>query len=200
MIYKQELTREVASYVIKLFSKYQRSELVYHNLHHTQNVINNMNEISSNYSLSERERFIVASATWFHDCGHIIGPALNHEANGVLIMKQYMKRIGAEESVVISIQHCILSTKVPNNPQSLLAEILCDADLYHLGTDDFFITDDLVRKEIELTIDVSPPDWEKHTLSFLENHHYFTAYCRSFLEVGKQRNIALLRNKINNRC
>ena len=46
---------------------------------------------------------------------------------------------------------CILATKLPQMPDGLLQEMLCDADLYHLGTLDFFACDVLMKKETELT-------------------------------------------------
>jgi predicted metal-dependent HD superfamily phosphohydrolase len=197
MIYNHELTRQIAAYVSKLFSKFQTPQLVYHNLIHTQNVFGKMNEISLNYSLNETDLFILSAATWFHDCGHLYGPAADHEIKSALIMRSYIEGIGVEERIIRQIQHCILSTKLPNDPQSLLAEILCDADLYHLGTDEFIITDELVKKEFELRNNFLPSNWDESTLTFLERHTYFTAYCAALLQKGKLNNIASLREKIN---
>ncbi|MEO5997105.1 MAG: HD domain-containing protein [Chitinophagaceae bacterium] len=197
IIYNQELSNTIAVYVKKLFNKYQTSQLVYHNLNHTQNVFGRMMEISLNYSLNEIDTFVLSTATWFHDCGHLFGPATNHEAKSILVMRNHLKNIGMEEYIIQLIHQCILSTKLPNDPHSLLEGILCDADLYHLGTDHFFITDELVKKEFELRNNFLPPNWDESTLSFLESHSYFTYYCQSFLEAGKLKNINTLRERIN---
>ncbi|MEP7144400.1 MAG: HD domain-containing protein [Ferruginibacter sp.] len=197
MIDNQLQPDKIAAYVSGLYGKFQTPQLVYHNLAHTENVIQKTNEISLNYSLNETDLFILSSAAWFHDCGHLFGPAKNHEVKSALIMRVYMKSIGLEEKMIQMVWQCILSTKIPNEPKSLLAEILCDADLYHLGTDEFLITDGLVRKEFELRNAFLPSSWEENTLSFLEHHTYFTAYCRALLEKGKLKNTALMREMIN---
>ena len=41
----------------------------------------------------------------------------------------------------------ILVTKMPQKPKNKLEEIICDADLYYLGTDQFFVTADKLYKE-----------------------------------------------------
>jgi predicted metal-dependent HD superfamily phosphohydrolase len=188
------LAQHTAIYVISLYKKYQTAILLYHNLEHTQTVIARTNEIAANYSLKEEEIFILLAAAWFHDTGHLFGEARDHEERSVSIMRDYLKANGAGVRIIELVKACILATKIPQNPGSLLEEIICDADIYNLGTEDFFRTDKLLKREIELRNNASLDDWnwDKKTLELLENHKYFTRYCQVILEKGRQRNIEII--------
>jgi predicted metal-dependent HD superfamily phosphohydrolase len=195
MLHSEKLTNQIAVYVTGLFRRYQTPILQYHNLVHTKNVVARSNEIAASYSLNETELFIVVAAAWFHDCGHLFGPATGHEERSALIMRKYLEEKGVEENILYEIEQCILATKLPYDPKSLLAQIVCDADLYHLGTNEFFFTNELVKKEFQLRNNYLPLNWDESTLSLLTNHTYFTTYCRTLLEQGKQKNIEMMREK-----
>jgi predicted metal-dependent HD superfamily phosphohydrolase len=197
MIYKR-LTSLTLAFVTELYKCNQTSELVYHNLNHTKNVLDRTGEIASNYPLSDKDKFLVTAAAGFHDCGHMYGPALDHETSSALIMRDYFKNKIPDEDIEV-IAQCILATRLPNDPHSLLEEIICDADSYHLGTDRFPYTNELVRKEFEWRNGFLPPDWDDRTLHLLENHVYFTPYCKQLLNEGKKRNIRLVKEMIGAR-
>ena len=155
--------------------------------------------MASFYSINGTELFVVLSAAWFHDCGHLFGSAIDHEQRGVLKMQEYMEHSEVEPQIIEEIRSCILATRLPGKPQGLLEKILCDADLYHFGTDDFFLSDLLVKKEYQLRNNFLPKNWDETTLALLENHKFHTDYCRNFLAEGKKKNIIKLRDKINSR-
>ncbi len=196
MIYNKEMIQPVAEYVTGLFISNQPKNLVYHNLAHTITVVERAEEIATNYLLSDQDYFILLSAAWFHDCGHLFVPAKGHEKKSVQEMKTYMENVNADKEIVSRIEECIASTKFPTNPQSLLAAILCDADLYHLGTDEFRVTDQLIKKELELQKSELLQHWNINTLAMLEKHQYFTEYCRILLSKGKLENIARVKDWI----
>jgi hypothetical protein len=50
--------------------------------------------------------------------------------------------------VSIWLESCICATKLPQRPKSLLEEIVCDADKYNLGTENFLKSDELLKKRI----------------------------------------------------
>lgn len=108
-------------------------------------------------------------------------------------MQKYLEAKGVEKKIIDTIKGCILATRLPHSPTLLLEEIICDADTYNLGTEDFFKTDRLLKKEFELRNNTSPDNWDKQTLELLEKHKYFTSCCRDKLEKGKQKNIEVLR-------
>jgi predicted metal-dependent HD superfamily phosphohydrolase len=199
MINYEELSIQMQEYVTSLFKQYQTPIHIYHNLHHTKTVVLRANEIALNYALTETEPFIVAAAAWFHDVGHLFGPAAGHEERSVIAMRTYLKKQGLEPGILNSIEQCIFATKIPQKPKSLLEEIVCDADCYHFGTDEFDSTNELVKKEFELRNSFLPLNWNAATILLLEQHTYFTAFCRRLLQAGKRKNIYSLRKKLNPR-
>jgi hypothetical protein len=160
----------------------------YHNLEHTQGVVTHCREIAAYYSLGRRETFILSSAAWFHDIGHLYGPVEGHEERGVVLMQQYLSTMPPELTKAIAT--CILATRVPTHPHSLSEKIICDADTYHLGTRLFRQTDPLVHREMELRKAAPIKDWPARTLAVLRRHVFFTDYCKTLLAKGKEENVA----------
>jgi hypothetical protein len=75
---------------------------------------------------------------------------------------------------------------------------VCDADLFHLGTDDFPKNNKLMRKEAEAKqgINITKDDWRKGTIKLFEMHHYFTDYCQLLLNDQKLEILNNLKNKV----
>lgn len=192
------LFQNISAFVTSLFKQYQNENLLYHNLKHTQIVVKRAYEIASHYGLDEEGIFIVSTAAWFHDTGQLFGETKDHEKRSVSIMRDYLQTKEVENKIINSIEGCIMATKLPHNPATLLEEIICDADTYNLGTKEFLKTDKQIKKEFELRNNIQKEKWEKMTLHFLETHKYFTRYCQALLTKGKQENIEMLRLKINN--
>jgi hypothetical protein len=88
----------------------------------------------------------------------------------------------------------ILATDLAHKPQSLVEKILCDADLDHLGRDDFFKRDGKLRKGRSARgIDVSDEaKWYKGTLDLITNHKYYTGSQIKLRKEKKQKNIEQL--------
>jgi predicted metal-dependent HD superfamily phosphohydrolase len=190
--------KKVESFVRELYEKNQTGNLLFHTLEHTENVVDYVKEIAAQSQLTDREQFILYTAAWFHDTGHLFTEPSRHEMRSVELMKDFLSRHIQDEQTIREIGDAILSTKMPRNPEGLLQEILCDADTYHLGTKEFKKTNKILKKEYELRRVPEPADgWNRSALSFLESHRYFTEYCRNLLNEGKQKNINRLRKKLN---
>ena len=189
------LIEEISVHVISLFNQYQANDLIYHNLGHTKTVVKRSSEIAANYHLSDTELFILLAAAWFHDTGQLIGGTNLHEDRSVIIMKKFLQTKGIVKEIMDKIESCICATKLPQNPKSLLEEIICDADTYNLGTEAFIKTDELLKKEFELR-NMSIDNWEEKTLELLLSHNYFTPYCQALLNKGREKNIDLVRYRV----
>ncbi|MGZ5133771.1 MAG: Pycsar system effector family protein, partial [Flavitalea sp.] len=190
--------KKAESFAKDLFQQYGNKNLLFHNLDHTENVVERTKEISLQYSLSENDQFIVYTAAWFHDTGHLLVDPSKHEIKSVELMKTFIAKYSAEEEIIQQISDCILATKMPRNPQNQLQKILCDADTYHLGTKEFKTTNKQLRKEYELRNITEPPGgWRKASLDFLLAHEYYTDYCKQLLNDGKMENLERLRKKLD---
>ena len=86
------------------------------------------------------------------------------------------------------------ATKMPQSPVSQVEKILCDADLFHLATEDFKAKNQLLKQEQEFFLDhkISKKDWRKNNIEFLQNHKYFTEYGQEILEPKKRENLQSL--------
>ncbi|HEV8284821.1 MAG TPA: Pycsar system effector family protein [Chitinophagaceae bacterium] len=190
-IYKQ-----VQEHVTNLFKTHLKPKLIFHSLEHTQEIVKRTEEIAAHYKLSEKEMMAVYIAAWFHDTGHLFTGPKDHEEKSVELMRTFMTTNFPDPELIQIIEGCILATKRSTQPTTLLQQIVCDADTYHLGTKDFKKTNKQVRKEMATEMGISKTDWDVKTLEFLEGHQYYTSYCVELLGKGKQENIEKLKRKV----
>lgn len=190
------LLDEVKQYVTSFFHTHANDKLVYHNLVHTENVVNAAIEIANHYRLNDQDYFIVVTAAWFHDIGYYTEPA-RHEEKGAEEAAVFLTRKGVDPATVETIANCIRATRLPQNPQSLVEKIVADADLFHLGTAKFVELNKIIRREfIELhNIEISKEEWRNKTIRLLESHYYHTDYCRLLLNDTKAKHLERLKAK-----
>lgn len=177
---------------------HHNKSLVYHNLDHTRSVVGSAIQVANHYQLADKDFFIVVIAAWFHDAGYFNGPVAQHEERGAAIAESFLTGKGVSADIIEAIRGCILATVMPQRPSGLLQQIVCDADLYHLGTDQFSDRNKLMRKEIELVYNktISKDDWRRGTVKLLEQHQYHTDYARLLLTDKKQENLNRLKQKL----
>lgn len=114
-------------------------------------------------------------------------------------MRAFMTGKNCDNKITDQISDIIMATRIPSRPVHLLEAILCDADTWHLGTTEFFRTDEQVRQEMLYREEKSISDWNSHTLQFMITHQFFTTYCKQKLNEGKLTNIAILRSRTGNK-
>jgi predicted metal-dependent HD superfamily phosphohydrolase len=196
MNYK-DLQLRAEEFVRSYFSSVSDERLAYHNVQHTERVVRAAMQIADHYQLNDRDYFIVIAAAWFHDIGYFTNPA-NHEAEGAIKAADFLKQNEVDQEAIAAVEQCILATKMPQTPKNLLEQIVCDADLFHLGTDDFATTNKVMRKEVESIkgIKISKDQWRGNAIHLLETHQYHTDYARLLLNDKKEKNLDKLRKKM----
>lgn len=196
MNYNHRLDK-VKHHVHHFFGTKALAQLSYHNLIHTEAVVANAVKIANHYRLEDRETFIVVTSAWFHDTGYSTGEAAGHEHRGAEMAAAFLRSEGLDEDVIAEVEGCILATVWPQNPANFLQQVVCDADLFHLGTAEFSDWNKLVRKEAEhrLGRKIDKSEWRKSTIKLLESHSYQTDYCRDLLDKQKLKNLEKLRQK-----
>jgi HD superfamily phosphodiesterase len=192
-----QLLEQVKEELAQFFRLQENPALAYHNKEHTERVVANAVEIARHYQLNDHDFFVVVTAAWFHDTGYYITGATGHEMKGVAMASEFLKPHGVDEQTIEAIGQCILATMMPQSPKNLLEQIICDADLYHLGTGDFASRNKLMRKEMELLkgASISKTEWRKNAIALLESHQFKTDYARNLLQEKKQKNLAALKEK-----
>lgn len=193
------LLEEVQNHVLEYFATHHDPKLVYHNLEHTQDVVKSTIQIANHYQLNEKDFFIVATSAWFHDTGYFEDPHY-HEQKGAELAVEFLKKKDVSADVRDKVFQVILSTKMPQRPTNLLENIVCDGDLFHLGTEGFREKGKLMHKEVELLygIDIDKKQWRKKDIEFLETQKYHTDYCALLLNDQKNKNLEKLKNKVKN--
>ncbi|WP_299526760.1 Pycsar system effector family protein [uncultured Lutibacter sp.] len=186
---ESDFFKEIKSYVFQLTKNQLSSQVVYHNFNHTVNVVNAVNEIALAENVTEEDLEILLITAWFHDTG-FINSFEKHEEKSKKIAKDYLEAINFSEEKINKVLSCIDATKMPQNPKNKLEEIICDADLYHLGTDTFFEKANLLRSEWELLCNkhLTDIEWFTENEQFLSNHKYFTNYAFNKLNSNKTAN------------
>jgi predicted metal-dependent HD superfamily phosphohydrolase len=191
------ILEQAQHYVKSYFDNHVNERLVYHNIKHTEMVVDAARQIGQHYQLNDADFFTVVVAAWFHDLGYFTGEQTGHEERGAKMAQSYLEGTGVERAVIEAVCRCIIATKLPQRAVVLTEQIVCDADLYHLGTDDFGDRNKLMRKETEAFQDkkISKDEWRKTTIRFLESHQYYTDYCRLLLNEQQQENLKKLKEK-----
>jgi predicted metal-dependent HD superfamily phosphohydrolase len=171
--------------------------LPYHNALHTQKVVEAAKKIATHYELNDHDNFVVLAAAWFHDLGYYSGEGKGHEQRGADMVADFLKDENVDKATVLQIKKCIMATKMPQKPNALLEQIVCDADLFHLGSDEFAERNKLMRKEQELALqqEIDKKVWRADTIKLFQSHHYHTDYCQSLLNAPKQANLDALLKK-----
>lgn len=194
---KHELIKSIKSYIDHLYSENSPMENVYHDFTHTKDVIEAAEKIGKSLNLNEEELQIITIAAYFHDVGYI-DTRENHEARSVEIAKNFLAENHVERNKIDKITGCILATKMPQSPKNILEEVICDADLHHLGSKDFFERNEIFRMEVEKVLQKNYSDiqWLQSTIEFMSSHKYFTPYARNKYDEQKQLNLAKLQKRL----
>lgn len=198
MIDYNELLQQIEHYSNTYIVENISSCHCFHNSLHTHSVVKAAEEISSFYKLNDEDHFIVASAAYFHDLGYVKSDnAIGHEKRSVEIALDFLKDKGISEDVKEKIKGCILATRMPQDPNNLLEQILCDADLFHFGNDDFEKRNKLMKAEAEAVFgkEIDKDVWRAGTIKLLSSHHYHTDYAQQKLNAKKEQNLKVLEQK-----
>lgn len=186
---ENDFFKEVEIFVFSLFKNELPTEVVYHNFEHTLQVVKITNEIALAENVSEEDLETLLLAAWFHDTGFVKG-AKNHEEESKDILSKYLSKKEFPSKKIEKVSSLIEVTRMPQNPTNKLEEIICDADLYHLGSEDFNEKSNLLRSEWEQLCDkhLTDIEWLQENGRFLSEHKYFTNYAFNKLNAQKTSN------------
>ena len=188
------ITQESEIFIRDLFQKEITDRLKYHDILHTEYVVQQSGIIGQNSGLTEEEINIVVVAAWFHDSGFVAHPNV-HEKKSQEIAREFLSAKGVAKDHIKKVLHCIMATKMPQNPEGdILAKVLCDADMAHLSEDFYLDRTLLLRKErnLESETKLSRKTYYQETVELFNKHTYFTEYGNSEFSAGKANNFQLL--------
>ncbi len=191
-----ELLKKVEEYVRKIYENKANEEMIYHNISHTLEVLKTAEEIARAENLTQNDLEVLLIAAWFHDVGHL-DICYGHEEVGSSLAKEFLKKENYPAEKVDKVIKCILATKVPQTPQSLVEKVLCDADLHHLGLPDVDEKGQLLRLELQNRNikHYTDLEWYETTVKFLKSHRFHTNYAKQNYEFQKNINLIKLEKK-----
>ncbi len=194
-----KLLNDAQTYVTDLFQTKVNKSIHFHTLVHTQDVVKGSTTMADHYHLMDDERLSLLLAAWFHDTGFSSGKAKDHESVSIRLATDFLNAHNCEQAFVEKVISCINATRLPQSPTSHIEQIICDADLFHLGTDEFKEKNRLLREELNDFggMDISKKEWRRKNIAFLENHHYFTTYAKEYLQPAKEKYLQELKIKEN---
>jgi hypothetical protein len=189
----RELLWETADHVKKYFSLDSAPSYTFHNYQRTVQLVQSCSSILENEDSEKKGKIIIILAAWFLYTG-ALKDVENPEIASSLLAADYFSGKGLEPGLVQTIQEGILSTRIPQQPLSLLEKILCDASNYWMADKDLKLTLDQLREEIARSenIQYSEEEWLIKSVGLLESQNYFTKSARDIFEKRKHKNSALL--------
>lgn len=162
--------------------------LKYHGLHHTLDVLKMASALCISEGVSEYDRVLVKTAALFHDAGFITNKHAGHEVEGCLLVREHLPRFGYQSEDIERICGMIMATKIPQSPNNIFEQILCDADLDYLGREDFFAIGASLFEELkDYHLIGDAQTWNRLQVSFLTAHRFHTQTNMTLREPVKRR-------------
>lgn len=191
------LIAEAEKFVINLLNEKLTPEFTYHNIPHTQLVVNKATELAELIKIDDKQKELLLVAAWFHDTGYT-KDSNNHEEASVLIAKEFLKTQACSEEDIVTVSNIIMATKMGVIPSTILEKIIKDADCAHIGSKNYGDISELLRKEWELLSNyrITEGEWLEENIVFLSTkHRFFTNEAAANWEKRKGKNLANLINR-----
>jgi len=188
------LIAEAEKYVVHFLNENLNFSFVYHNLAHTQRVVEKTKEIIEGSQLDDIIASELILAAWFHDTGYT-KVMDDHEEEGIKIAQDFLKKKKASEATIENVSNLILATKMGHEPKNEAEKIIRDADCSHLGSKNFSDLTELLRKEWEHTKDrqLSDNEWFNENIDFLmHKHRFYSDFASANWDKQKGKNLAQL--------
>ena len=189
----EKIIIEAEKYVTSYLNVNLDASFVYHNLAHTQRVVNKVKGLTKGSTLSDTEKQQLTIAAWFHDIG-FTKTIEGHEKESTSIAKAFLKSQKVSEETIKVVSELILATQMNYKPKNEIEGFIKDADCSHLSSKNYDDYAALLRKEWELTLDkkVSKTDWIQENINFLTKHSFNTDIATKKWESRKGKNLASL--------
>lgn len=196
ILYSKIQYKKAEQFILKLLSEQLPEGLFYHGLHHTLDVCDAAEKLAFLEGIEGEDVFLLKTAALFHDAGFTREYSAN-EPIGVEMSKEILPQFGYSDKQVEIIEGLILSTRVPQRPETHLQQIICDADLDYLGRDDFHPIADTLKQELMAFGKIaSDKEWDKIQVHFLEQHKYFTASAKKYRAPKKALHIEEVKKRL----
>ncbi len=197
---QKHLITKVQEWVKTYFQTNENRKITYHNLEHTEGVVEACKLLgdASNLSNDDLENLIIAA--YFHDTGCWDGnwETLGHEVRSCSLATEFLKHENISIGQIETINNLIMSTQMPQKPETFLEQILCDADLFHFAANEFLQSSLKLKTEMVLfgKFEGSTIEWYQKTLELMAKHRYFSTAAKRLFDEKKKENMVLIQEEI----
>ncbi len=193
-MFMDSFIQDIERHVIHHLQTELHFKYTYHNLPHTQRVVNAVKEIIEVVDIEASDASKLLAATWFHDVGYTISDT-NHEEKSVDLATSYLQNKGCDASFIADVAQLIRATQMSYAPQNELEAYIKDADCAHFSDKNYIEISELLRYEWSQTQDKTFTDkeWLAENIQFFTQHHrYYSTYANDHWQSGKDKNLAQL--------
>lgn len=197
--YTTGLISKIEKYVKDLLSSQLDETRYFHGLEHTLHVVENCRRIAFLESCTEADTELLLAAAWFHDTGYVNGKK-DHEYESFRIARQFLQSFKIADDFLPGLRDLIFATRIPTAPCNLLQEIICDADMSHLGSPEYWRWQIKLKLELEFADGICMSDhvWMYKNVHFFETHRYYTVHGRALWDDQKKANYNALQAVVKN--
>ena len=173
----------------------QVNHFPYHNIGHTLDVFRRARELGIAENISDEEMEDLLIGALFHDTGFIVAYAKN-EPIGAQIARAWLEKHAHPEARIARVERIILATVLFAQPQSILEEIIQDADLDNLGRTDGLDKTARYAEELEIHSEhFNLQNYLKFTERLYQNFSFNTKTARHERAYMQHNNLLVLREK-----
>ncbi len=199
---KDDLIKRSLDYVKGVFDEHKDKKLYYHNYEHTVYVTEQALKIMDSESdLTEDERLGIELAAIFHDVAYFKG-SKGHEARSAEMAMEFLKEEGLSSTQKELITQTIEATRMGHQAKSLNERIIQDADLSHLGAENYNETTfNNLYKELNASCgdgeEFTAEAWGQICIRFMKDHQFHTDYAKTHYQDQKMENIERIKDQLS---
>ena len=190
---KQDIINDVYRLIEREFSP----KLTYHGIHHTRDVHSVCKGYIAYYGINGMDSELLEIGAVAHDIG-FIHTYRDHEEMSAEMIGEIMAEYKYTEEQIQTVKEMVMATKVPQQPKTFLAQIICDADLDYLGREDFEDVASTLYNEWKNyhIFENLDEEFDKIQVSFLKNHKFHTEFAKRHRRPAMLAHLAHLEEKV----
>jgi HD superfamily phosphodiesterase len=180
-------TGKLKRFITKKLESELSNKLIYHGIQHTLYVLKSCNQYIKRMHIGAKDAYLLRTAAIMHDTGYIWSFE-NHEDESMKYAAKILPEWNYSKEDIALIINMIQATKKPQRPNTILEQILADADLDYLGTPVFYNISEKLQNELLAFNKISTEeDWYLLQVNFLKEHYYHTPFATKYRDPLKQK-------------
>ncbi len=193
MVEKNALKRLI-NFVFSNLSERLDKIYTYHSPTHVCMVYRDSTFLGTKLNISENDMLLLQTAACLHDYGFLTSH-IEHEVRSCAEARAILPEYGYTVAEIEIVCGMIMATKIPQSPKTILEQIICDADLFYLGSNYYFeISNEFKKELLSLEMLKSEEQWKNIQIGFLQTHKYHLPFTQEFLNATKAENLSILKS------